>query len=79
MNEHRKIIKASANLMIEAAKEFGTTRRTVQSALNYETKSPLSNLLRAYIMEHGGKLYELRELDNPYNKVIVFNSSKETT
>lgn len=73
MGETKKIIKASGELQKETAKKFKVTTRTVRAALYFETKSPTARLLRAYVLNHGGKLYELHELENPYKKVITIN------
>lgn len=74
MNGTKKLIKASADLQEETAKAFKVTTRTVRSALAYDTKSPTARLLRAYVLNHGGKLYELKELENPYTDKIVIRN-----
>lgn len=75
MEEKKKVIEVTKELRREIATTFGTSEITVRSALLYETKSPLSNLIRAYAMQHGGRLYEVRvqkeELANPYEKVRI--------
>lgn len=75
MDEKKKVIEVPLVLRREIAKTFKTTEVTVQDALRFKTKSPLSNLIRAYAMQHGGKLYEVQirkqELENPYNEVRI--------
>lgn len=75
MDEKKKVIEVPLVLRREIAKTFKTTEVTVQDALRFKTKSPLSNLIRAYAMQHGGKLYEVQirkqELENPYNEVKI--------
>ena len=75
MDEKKKDIEVPLVLRREIAKTFKTTEVTVQDALRFKTKSPLSNLIRAYAMQHGGKLYEVQirkqELENPYNEVKI--------
>lgn len=75
MDEKKKVIEVPLGLRREIAKTFKTTEVTVQDALRFKTKSPLSNLIRAYAMQHGGKLYEVQirkqELENPYNEVRI--------
>ena len=75
MEEKKKVIETTWELRREIAKAFNTTVVTVQDALRFNTKSPLSNLIRAYAMQHGGKMYEVRiqkqELENPYEKIKI--------
>lgn len=75
MDEKKKVIEVPLELRREIAKTFKTTEVTVQDALRFKTKSPLSNLIRAYAMQHGGKLYEVQirkqELENPYAEIKI--------
>lgn len=75
MEEKKRMIEVALELRREIAKTFKTSEITVRSALLFETKSPLSNLIRAYALQHGGKLYEVQirkqELENPYNEVRI--------
>lgn len=71
MAENKRFIEANTELQEEIATKFEVTTRTVRSALNYETNSPSAKIIRAYALNHGGKLYEVRLVDNPYDKVIT--------
>ena len=71
MTEKNRFIEVSTELQEEIATKFEVTTRTVRSALNYETNSPSAKIIRAYALNHGGKLYEVRLEDNPYDKVIT--------
>lgn len=71
MAENKRFIGVSTELQEEIATKFEVTTRTVRSALNYETNSPSAKIIRAYALNHGGKLYEVRLVDNPYDKVIT--------
>ena len=68
--EERKLIKASKELQEEVASKLKVTTRSVRSALSYETMSPTARIIRSYALNHGAKLYELKEIDNPYEDVI---------
>jgi len=69
-NKTEKFIKASRELKEEIAGKFSVTTRSVESALAYKTNSPSARLFRSYALNHGGKLYEIKEVENPYNEVI---------
>lgn len=71
MAETRKLIKASRELKEEIARKLNVTTRTVEAALAYDTKSPTARIIRSYALNHGAKLYELKEMENPYNEVIT--------
>lgn len=71
MVEKERFIKADASQQEAIAKQFFTTTRTVRSALNYETNSPFAKTLRAYALNHGCKLYEIKLVSNPYDKAIT--------
>ncbi|WP_291528265.1 hypothetical protein [Bacteroides sp. UBA939] len=42
---------------------------TVYAALKFQTQTPLALLIRAWALNHGGKLFE--ETENPYKTAIV--------
>lgn len=71
MAENKRFVEVSTELKNEIAEKFKVTTRTVSSALNYETNSPSARIFRAYALNHGGKLYEVKLVDNPYDKVIT--------
>ena len=70
MVETRKLIKASGELQEEIAAKLKVTTRSVRSALAYDTNSPTARLIRSYALNHGAKLYELKEMENPYSEII---------
>ena len=70
MAETRKLIKASVKLQEEIAAKLQETSRSVRTALAYDTNSPTARLIRSYALNHGAKLYELKEMENPYAEVI---------
>lgn len=69
MLEKRKFIEVSTELQNEIATKFEVTTRTIRSALNFETNSPAAKIFRAYALNHGGKLYEVKLVENPYDNV----------
>lgn len=69
-NKTEKFIKAKKELVEEIANTFKVTTRTVYSALAYQTNSPSARLFRSYALNHGGKLYEMKEVENPYKEII---------
>lgn len=69
--ETRKLIKASGALQEEIAAKLKVTTRCVRAALAYDSNSPTARLIRSYALNHGAKLYELREMENPYGEVIT--------
>ena len=73
MEEKRNEITVTLVLQREIAKKLAVTERTVQSALRFETNSPSAKLIRAYALNHGGKMFEItkKEVDNPYNEVTI--------
>lgn len=71
MAKKRKFIEVSSELREEIAAKFKVTTRTVQAAMAYETNSPSARLLRAYALNHGGKMYEVKLVENPYEDVIT--------
>ena len=73
MEEKRNEITVTLVLQREIAKKLAVTERTVQSALRFETNSPSAKLIRAYALNHGGKMFEItkKEVDNPYKVVTI--------
>lgn len=69
--EKEKFIKASRELKEEIAKKFKVTTRSVESALAYKTNSPAARIFRSYALNHGARLYEITEVENPYKDVII--------
>ncbi|MEI3104724.1 MAG: hypothetical protein V8T16_03555 [Parabacteroides merdae] len=59
MEEKRNEITVTLVLQREIAKKLAVTERTVQSALRFETNSPSAKLIRAYALNHGGKMFEI--------------------
>jgi len=52
----RNYIKVSQALRIEMAEKFNSCPRTVTNALSLITAGDKANAIRAYALEHGGKL-----------------------
>ena len=73
MEEKRNEITVTLVLQREIAKKLAVTERIVQSALRFETNSPSAKLIRAYALNHGGKMFEItkKEVDNPYKEVTI--------
>ena len=73
MEEKRNEITVTLVLQREIAKKLAVTERTVQSALRFETNSPSAKLIRAYALNHGGKMFEItkKEVDNPYKEGTI--------
>ena len=73
MEEKRNEITVTLVLQREIAKKLAVTERTVQSALRFETNSPSAKLIRAYALNHGGKMFEItkKEVDNLYKEVTI--------
>lgn len=70
VTENRQFIKASKELMDEIAAKFGVTYRSVQMALAFQTNSPSARLYRSYALNHGGKMYRMEEVENPFEHII---------
>lgn len=66
-----KFIKASRELKEEIASKLQVTTRTVESALAYVTNSPTARLIRAFALNHGAKMFEVKEVENPYRETIT--------
>lgn len=75
MAETRKLIKASGELQEEIAAKLKVTTRSVRSALAYDTNSPTARLIRSYALNHGAKLYELKEMEIRMRKLLTFKKS----
>ncbi len=67
--KERRII-ASPGLQCEAARTWGVTVRSVQRALAYSTVGGNAGKIRAWVLNHGGKLCETRILENPYKETV---------
>lgn len=69
MAKKEKYIKLDKDKVKEVAdlKEVSTV--TVYAALKFQTQTPLAMLIRAWALNHGGKLFE--EAENPYEKVTT--------
>ena len=70
MSNEKKLIKASTDLQEQIAKKLDVTTRCVRMALAYDSNSPTARIIRAYALNHGAKLYELKEVENPCDEVI---------
>lgn len=70
MSKEKKLIKASTELQEQIAETLEVTTRCVRKALAYDSNSPISRVIRSYALNHGAKLYELKEVENPYEEVI---------
>ena len=66
-----KCIKADKELKEEIAAKLKVTTRTIEAALAYDTNSPTARLIRSYALNHGAKMFEVKEVENPYNEVIT--------
>lgn len=66
-----KFIKADKELKEEIAAKLKVTTRTIEAALAYDTNSPTARLIRSYALNHGAKMFEVKEVENPYNEVIT--------
>jgi len=71
MAEKEYFIKANPEKQEELAGKFYTTTRTVRSALNFETNSPLAKTIRAYALNNGCNLYEVNLVSNPYENIKI--------
>lgn len=69
MAKKEKYIKLDKEKVKEIADIKGVSTVTVYAALKFETNSALAMLIRAWAMNHGGKLFE--EAENPYEKVVT--------
>lgn len=69
MAKKEKYIKLDKEKVKEIADIKGVSTVTVYAALKFDTNSALAMLIRAWAMNHGGKLFE--ESENPYEKVVT--------
>lgn len=69
MAKKEKYIKLDKDKVKEIADIKGVSTVTVYAALKFETSSALAMLIRAWALNHGGKLFE--EAENPYEKVVT--------
>lgn len=69
MAKKEKYIKLDKEKVKEIADIKGVSTVTVYAALKFDTNSALAMLIRAWAMNHGGKLFE--EAENPYEKVVT--------
>lgn len=63
-----KLINASIKLRKELAVKFEVSNVAVLDALRFKTQTKLANDIRAWALNHGGKLFE--EAENSYEKVV---------
>ena len=64
MAKKEKFIKLDKDKVKEIADIKGVSTVTVYAALKFQTESDLANFIRAWALNHGGKLFE--EAENPY-------------
>ena len=69
MAKKEKYIKLDKEKVKEIAEIKGVSVVTVYSALKFATDTALAMLIRAWALNHGGKLFE--EKENPYKKVTT--------
>lgn len=67
----KKLIKIKSGLSKAMQKEFSVSNVTVSAAMRYKTQTKLSKELRKYALTHGGDLYEIRKVENPYCETIT--------
>ncbi len=61
MAKKERYIKLDKEKVKEIAKIKGVSTVTVYAALKFETGSALAMLIRAWALNHGGKLFEEKE------------------
>lgn len=77
MEEKKKVIEVSKEVKNEIKAKLNVTMRTVIEALQFNTNSPTAKIIRAYALNHGGRMYDLtinikkKEVDNPYKEVTI--------
>jgi hypothetical protein len=69
MAKKEKYIKLDKEKVKEIAEIKGVSTVTVYAALKFQTDSPLAMLIRAWALNHGGRLFE--EAENPYKKAVI--------
>lgn len=67
MVKKEKYIKLDKDKVKEIAELKGVSTVAVYDALKYKTDSALAHLIRAWALNHGGKLFV--EHENPYENV----------
>lgn len=77
MEEKRKVIEVNREVQKEIAEKLKVTMRTVIDSLQFKTNSPTAKIIRAYALNHGGRMYDLtiniekQEVENPYKEVTI--------
>lgn len=69
MAKKERYIKLDKDKVKEVANLKEVSTVTVYAALKFQTQTPLAMLIRAWALNHGGKLFE--EAENPYDKVVT--------
>ena len=69
MAKKERYIKLDKDKVKEIADIKGVSTVTVYAALKFQTDSALAMLVRAWALNHGGKLFE--EAENPYQNVVT--------
>ena len=69
MEKKEKYIKLSKSKIDEIAKINKVSTVTVYAALKFETQGEKPNMIRAWALNNGGKLFE--EQENPYAVVVA--------
>lgn len=67
----KKLIKIKGGLSKAMQKEFSISNVTVSSAMRYKTQTKLAQTLREYALTHGGELYIIEKVENPYQNVTT--------
>ncbi len=77
MEEKKKVIEVNREVQKEIAEKLKVTMRTVIDSLQFKTNSPTAKIIRAYALNHGGRMYDLtiniekQEVENPYKEVTI--------
>lgn len=69
MAKKEKYIKLEKEKVKEIADIKRVSTVTVYAALKFETNSTLAMLIRAWALNHGGKLFE--EKESPFGEVVI--------
>ena len=69
MEKKEKYIKLDKEKVKEIVEIKGVSAVTVYDALRFKTDSALAHLIRAWALNHGGKLFV--EHENPYRESIT--------
>ena len=64
MTKKERYIKLDNNKVKEISGIKGVSMVTVYAALKFQTQTPLAMMIRAWALNHGGRLFE--EVENPY-------------